>query len=192
MTSSFRTLDSILNTIHEMFTDRGYKIIPRSQWNKKNQQFEDLKAIANMQDGTIVFVFFDTEPKVLVKKIREYVAHMEEQKITNAVLVYGTQITSGAKSGIPENYKFETFQATELYKNRTRHYLVPKHEKLTDEQIAEVLKKYCVSSKNQLPRYDPSDMVVRYYNWPVGTVVKIYRRFGNQREPEDYYRHVRP
>lgn len=189
--SSFRIIDRILQTVHEMFTDRSYKIIPKTQWNKKNQQFEDLKVVAKTEYGN-VFCFFATDPKVSVKKIREYIIHMDEQKTTHAVIVYGQQITPGAKAEISSDYDFEMFQAKELFENKTRHFLVPKHEKIEEgKAVDDVLKKYHLETKNQLPRYDPLDKVVRYNHWPIGSVIKIYRRLGNQKDPELFYRHIR-
>jgi DNA-directed RNA polymerase subunit H (RpoH/RPB5) len=190
-TSSFRITDRILQTVHEMFADRKYKVIPKMQWSRKNQQFEDLKVVAKTPHGQVL-VFFATDPKVSVKKIREYISHMDEQKITHAILIYGHLITPGAKAGISVQYDFEMFQAKELFENKTRHLLVPKHELIEDrKELENVLKKFHVSTKTQLPKYDPEDMVVKYYHWPLGSVVKIDRRLGNQKEKEEYYRHVR-
>jgi len=190
--SSFKTIEKILNTVHEMFTDRGYTILSKPQWHKKIQQIEDLKCIAQKIDDK-VFVFFASDPKVPVKKMREYIQIMDENKIAHAVIVFAHQITPSAKSEIdPNRHDIEMFQAKELFENRTKHYLVPKHEKLeSEEEIQQILHKYHLTSKNQLPRYDPDEVIVRYYHWPVGSVVKIYRKLGNQKEPEIFLRHVR-
>jgi DNA-directed RNA polymerase I, II, and III subunit RPABC1 len=189
--SPFKTLEKVLNTVHEMFTDRGYTLSPRAEWSKKNQQMEDLKAIANT-DADRVFVYFATEVKVPVKKMREYVAHMEENKINHAVIVYAHQLTPGAKTELSQKYDIETFQAKELFENPTRHSLVPRHEQLhTEQEVQDVMSKYHVKSKKDFPIYYTNDKVVRYYHWSPGTVVKIYRTLGGQREPEIYYRCVR-
>lgn len=191
--SFFKTIEKVNQTMCEMFSDRKYTLLPKPIWNKKDQQFEDLKMIATKSHKTdYVYVFFATDPKVSVKKMREYLLHMHEQNVTHGIVVYGHQITPGARGVIENGYDVEFFQAKELFENKTKHYLVPKHEKVeTEEDVQNLLKELHIPSKNHLPQYKPDDMVVKYHHWPVGSVIKIYRKLGNQREPEIYYRHVR-
>lgn len=69
----------------------------------------------------------------------------------------------------------------DLCVNKTRHCLVPRHERVeAPPPGVEVA---------QLPRILDQDKIVQYYNWPVGTVVRIRRCFGGH-EPVDYYRVV--
>ena len=193
VTSTFKTLEKILGTVHEMLTDRGYKIAPRPEWTKKNQHVEDLKAIGSDLQGRPVYVYFATEIKVPVKKVREYIQHMEENKVVHAIIVHAHQITPGAKSELSqEKYDMETFQAQELYENRTRHSLVPRHEIVSTEvEVHSIMKKYHIPSKNDFPIYYTSDVVVRYYHWSPGTMVRIHRTLGGLKDPEVYYRVVR-
>jgi DNA-directed RNA polymerase subunit H (RpoH/RPB5) len=124
--------------------------------------------------------------------MREYIQHMEDHQVTHAIIIYAQQITPSAKNLIIPPLDIETFTAKELSVNPVKHLLVPRHEKIeTEEEIQQILKKYYLTSKNLLPRYDPNDIVVRYYHWPIGSVIRIYRKFGNQKDPEIYYRHVR-
>lgn len=192
-TSTFKTLEKILGTVHEMFTDRGYIITPRPEWTKKNQQVEDLKSIGMDVQRRLIYVYFATEIKVPVKKIREYIQHMEENKVLHAIIVHAHQITPGAKSELSqEKYDIETFQAQELYENRTRHSLVPRHELVsTESEVQDIMKRYHIQSKNDFPIYYTSDVVVRYYHWIPGTVVRIHRTLGGMKDPEVYYRVVR-
>lgn len=188
--SPFKTFEKILNTVHEMFSDRGYALVPKTEWSKKNTQLEDLRVIGKSAAG-LVFVYFATDIKVPVKKIREYIQHMEENKVNHAVIVHAHQITPGAKSELTQK-KIETFQSKELFENITRHTLVPRHEQVkTDQEVQAIMKQYHIQSKNEFPIYYTSDPVVRYYGWEPGTVVKIERRLGGLKDPEIYYRIVR-
>ena len=192
--SSITTIDRILNTVHTMLTDRGYTITPKSKWKLGVSDVTDLKAVGECKSTQdTVFVYFVTsDPKVQVKTIREYKTHMDEHKVRHSIIVYASQITSSSNSEITSDYDIETFKAKELFENPTRHCLVPKHEKIkSDADVQKVLDSYNLTSRTQLPRYDPSDIIVRYYHWELGSVVRIFRRFGKQREPEIYYRHVR-
>lgn len=191
--SSIRTIDSILKTLGEMFEDRNYKIIPKAAWTKSNQQFKDLRMIGydSLNPSHKIFVFFATDPKVPVKKIREYITHMDEQKTNHAIVVYANQLTSGAKTEISTDYDFEMFQDIELMKNKSRHSIVPKHEKLSESEVDQLMKTYNLTTKTNLPRMSPSDVIARYYHWKVGDVIRIHRQLGNQKEPDIYYRHIR-
>jgi DNA-directed RNA polymerase subunit H (RpoH/RPB5) len=189
--SPFKTFEKIISTVNEMFIDRGYVLIPKTEWSKKNSQIEDLRVIGKSPKTGTVFVYFATDIKVHVKKIREYIQHMEENKVNHAVIVYAHQITPGAKSELTQK-KIETFQSKELFENITRHALVPRHEQVqTDQEVQSIMKKFHIQSKNEFPIYYTSDPVVRYYGWDPGTVIKIERRLGGLKDPEIYYRIVR-
>lgn len=60
-----------------------------------------------------------------------------------------------------------------------RHSLVPKHTVVRDHSF----------DVTKLPKIMTSDAVVQYYDWPVGTVLKIERVFGGH-EIQTYYRVV--
>ena len=65
------------------------------QWDLKNKSI------------IVLFVYFATDIKVPVKKAREYVAHMDEGGITHAIVVYSSQITSGASNEFYETDKIQ-------------------------------------------------------------------------------------
>ena len=56
----------------------------------------------------------------------------------------------------------------------TEHYLVPKHEIMTEKETAEVLKKFNITKK-QFPTILHSDPVVKDIGAKVGQVIKITR-----------------
>jgi DNA-directed RNA polymerase I, II, and III subunit RPABC1 len=83
------------------------------------------------------------------------------------------KITSRVRESIKENkFKVDVFQITELLVNMTNHVLKPKHEVLTAEEKAKLLKEYNVVD-SQLPRMLETDAVARYYGLSKGTVVKF-------------------
>lgn len=71
------------------------------------------------------------------------------------------------------------FCARDLCVNVTRHALVPKHERVENAPVPRAL----------MPRILDTDRVVQYHNWPVGTVVRVWRCFGGH-EPVPYFRVV--
>jgi len=56
----------------------------------------------------------------------------------------------------------------------SQHFLVPKHEILTEKEKAEILKKYNISEK-QLPKILYSDPIVKEIGAKVGNLIKITR-----------------
>lgn len=185
-----------LRTVHDMLYDRGYK--PRKEYEWIDDQKKMVQRVQNKDmvlwadrkapDDSLM-VFFAVEPKLKVQKVRAFLATLDESKITHAILVYAKQVTPKAKEEL-RAYNVEMFTAAELYKNRLMHHLVPKHEMLSPQETTDLLHDFNLSSTKKLPRYRTTDPVVRYHNWPVGTVVRIFRVLGNQQEPTLYYRMV--
>jgi DNA-directed RNA polymerase subunit H len=70
----------------------------------------------------------------------------------------------------------------------TKHELVPKHEILSEEEKAKLLKKYGITIK-ELPRILASDPAIKSLNPKVGDVVKITRKSKTAGESV-YYRVV--
>jgi DNA-directed RNA polymerase I, II, and III subunit RPABC1 len=68
----------------------------------------------------------------------------------------------------------EYFIQDELKYNVSRHFLVPKHEKCTKEEIDIVLKKYSITPL-QLPKMLHSDPQARYLGLRPGDVCKCER-----------------
>lgn len=79
-----------------------------------------------------------------------------------------------AKESVKEKFTFKVdiFQVNELLVNISKHDLKPKHEVLTAEEKAKLLKLYNVED-SQLPRMLETDPVARYYGLGKGTVLKV-------------------
>lgn len=181
-----------LRTVHEMLHDRGFVVRPEyniNQDEKHQPQIQDNLAVVADKDGAPIYVFFAFEPKLGVKETREFIERMNTDQVKQAILVCVQPPSHKSKEEL-EQHNVEIFKAFDLFKNKTRHTLVPKHEVLNDDEVTALCKKHNVTLE-KLPVYDKNDPIVRYYGWKVGTVVRIYRQYGAQREPEIYYRIVR-
>ena len=71
---------------------------------------------------------------------------------------------------------------------KPRHNLVPVHEKLSDKERAELLKKYNVSLR-ELPKILPSDPAVQGIDVKEGDVVRVIRK-SHTADESFYYRGV--
>ena len=63
---------------------------------------------------------------------------------------------------------------TELNLDVSKHILVPKHEKLSEEETEEILKKYKINSK-KLPRIQNTDPAIKDLEAEKGDIIKITR-----------------
>ena len=191
----------IVGTLKQMMEDRGYTIDADLAVSASPARADlalsatPISAIPPIPPSSTprskVFVYLCRESKVSVKKMREYIDHMQKEKVSHCVIVYADQVTTSAKNENPHNFDIETFRSVELLHNPTRHVLASKHKLLSDAEVQEVMKHYKMDSREKFPRYSPDDIVVRYHHWNLDSVVKIHRSYGGQKEPEIVFRHVR-
>lgn len=175
----------VRQTLYEMLFDRGYcKII--------NQEDDDKVIIAiNEHTNQRVFVYFVSDPKVSVKKVKSIRDLMSDSSeiYTCLLLVYKNSITTFAKqfiaTDIDPSLHVQAFSEKELMFNVTKHELVPKFEILTTEEKKQVIQKYRTSAKH-FPRMTTSDPISRYYGILPGTMVKITRKSPTAFEYESY------
>ncbi|XP_066336402.1 DNA-directed RNA polymerase V subunit 5A-like [Miscanthus floridulus] len=172
-------------TALEMLRDRGYAVpedelartLPefRAWWEDK-PELERLAfstTLASDPSSKVKIVFCPPEPVKLVA-IRVVYTGVKDENLSRLILILQGRIMSKAREAIKEIFPFkvDTFQITELLVNITKHVLKPKHQVLTAEEKAKLLKEYNVLDA-QLPRMLENDAVARYYGLGKGTVVKV-------------------
>jgi len=69
----------------------------------------------------------------------------------------------------------QIFLTKELMYNPTKHELVPKHKKMTEEEATELVETMQLKSKNQLPFIQKTDVIARWLGLQAGEIVKITR-----------------
>ncbi|CAD6343700.1 unnamed protein product [Miscanthus lutarioriparius] len=154
-------------TALEMLRDRGYAV-PEDELARTLPEFrawwEDKPELERLAFSTTLA----SDPSSKVK-----VVFCPIQPVKLMAIRVG-RIMSKAREAIKEIFPFkvDTFQITELLVNITKHVLKPKHQVLTAEEKAKLLKEYNVMDA-QLPRMLENDAVARYYGLGKGTVVKV-------------------
>jgi len=73
----------------------------------------------------------------------------------------------------------QIFTLKELQYNPSKHVLVPKHEKVAEGDIKDILSKYQVKTKAQLPVIMKTDMMARWLGLKHGDIVRITRHNEN-------------
>ncbi|XP_058078481.1 DNA-directed RNA polymerases II and IV subunit 5A-like [Magnolia sinica] len=189
--SNKKTSDTLFwarRTLLEMINDRGY-VVSNAEIGMTKEEFVE-KFGENVKRGDLNFsrakrnnptdeicVFFVEEDKPGKNVIISYGKRMESAKISRGILVVRETATLLVKNFIETNmpkFHIEFFLEGELLINITRHYLVPMHEVLTNDEIKTLQKRYNVKA-TQLPRIQVKDPIARYYGLKQGQVVKVTR-----------------
>ena len=76
---------------------------------------------------------------------------------------------------LQNNGFLQIFVMKELMYNPTKHELVPKHEKMTDEEIKKLMEELQLKSKTQLPLIQKQDIIARWLGLQQGDIVRITR-----------------
>jgi DNA-directed RNA polymerase I, II, and III subunit RPABC1 len=129
--------------------------------------------------GEIV-VMFNGEPNLGVKPIKNFIQEVvNKRNAFSGILITSAPPTPTClkltNSLNPKENIIEVFQESELVVNITLHELVPKHILLSNEEKAELLKRYRLK-ESQLPRIQRTDPVAKYLGLRRGQVVKIIRK----------------
>lgn len=193
---SVDVLPAIRHNIAQILHNRRFGLVDRSLWPATAAaECEDLAMVAQHEETQeYLYVYFvQKDPKVSVGRMRNYVKHLQNQDppVLRFWVVYAQARTTGAyRTIVPANMKVEFWEVSKLFPDVAHHSLQPKARKLTLDEEQELLKRLNITSKTMLPRFDPDDAFVRVKGWEVGDVIELIRQFGDQQEPQVYYRHV--
>lgn len=158
-----------------MLQDRGFTT------SQPEQSQEDI-VIYGFKDLTKVIFRLFLSPKMSVDLARKSAAECDSS--TKVIVCSFSRPTYMAKQVLLDN-NVEFFETSQLVQNITKHQLVPQHSKLSVDEVRHLLKSVrCALS--QLPKILRSDPVVRYYDFPVDSVVRIERKSGRQPSANAY------
>ena len=158
----------VYKTLREMLEDRGYDHVEKEDPNTV--------IATNSATNENLLAYFVIDVKVSVKKMKYIKELVENANFTHLIIIYKSSITSFAKQFISSdlNLYVQSFSEKELSFNITKHKLVPKHRKCSNEEKNAVLKKYKTPLKNY-PVISHQDAVSRYYAFAPGDLVEITR-----------------
>ncbi|XP_043722129.1 DNA-directed RNA polymerases II and IV subunit 5A-like [Telopea speciosissima] len=181
----------VRRTVMELLKDRGY-VVPDSDIEMTKEQFlrkygeiikrEDLDFSRSKHNDPLdkICVFFVDEKngkKVGKERIRDYKGRMSQAGASRAIM-----ILSGAPSPMGKKEMeadrptchVEVFLDQELMFNITKHFLIPKHQVLSANEVKILMERYHVKLF-QLPRIQVYDPVARYFGLIPGQVLRISR-----------------
>lgn len=177
-------LERVLRTCIEMLKDRGFNVSVDCRTvgdiTYKIEQNDSVLFGENLTGSAIIF--FHNEERVGVKQLRQWHDSNQGCQIIIVSLEGPTAFTKKEADQNYPNIQFFTFK--ELCVNITRHHLVPKHEKITKNEVD-----YQVSSNEEWPKLYTTDAISQYYNYKSGDIIRVTRVMGCA-EPVFYYRLV--
>lgn len=184
MVSGEEICDRVLRTATQMMADRGFSCACDLDAMKARVAKGKAAVASSAADGRQCILFLDREERIGVKTVRTL--QDEHQGAHLVCIAVGGPTPFTKREMASSDVSF--FNARELMHNVTTHSLVPKHEALSAAEVADVRAQYNMLD-SKWPKLLTTDPVVRYYNWPVGTIVRI-RRTGISENEQIFYRQV--
>jgi len=198
-------IDIIIKNLKEMLLDRGDNIdeFEEHEVDVDREEFYNEKNLIEFHTShtTIIFALKKLRKKVLdelkdsSEDIMNFVAKYNNK--LNIILVFNNdtisttivqQLTKYDKMLQKKGGTLQYFHIKNLLFNPTRHQLVPKHIKLSPEQVSEVMEKYLIKGKIQMPYILHNDVIAKWLGLKQGDVVQIERL--NENSGISYYYRV--
>ena len=152
----------IQETLTRMLHDRGYNLYLETEYG----------TIWSRPDAPNLFVLSNIFDQLAIDGLKEYKIKCEALHIRHGIVVYRDSITSDARKGIAcrDTIHIEAFCEHELVFPIVDHVLQPKFVVCSETDRARIEARY---GQLGLPKMKLDDPVVRYYNWPRDTIVRI-------------------
>lgn len=175
-------------TILELCEDRKY-IVPSDY---RDINFETFKYLYNNKKNDIycdkhqnlekkIYIKFINSNKIKPNNIREFITNITTDYLSNdedeLIIILKTKPNNSIlKIEKEKDYKHsEILWLGILQFNITKHNLVPKHSEVNKEELEKLLNAYNIPNIYHLPLISKDDVIVKYYNFKPGTVLKIER-----------------
>lgn len=189
------------NTALQIAQDREY-CIP-DEYNKLSEaDFKHLFSeknldISSQKENKSLYIKFllssRTKPSTLKDIVDEIKNLVDKNNKLEVIIVLKTKPNNSIlKLEKDKDYNFiQIMWCKQLQINPTKHEYVPKHTKLSIKEGEQLLKKYSLSSKYQLPLLLKDDVIARYYNYKSGDIIKITNTISSANTGYEYFRCVK-
>lgn len=202
------SLRKVRTTILEMLHDRGYDI---SEYPKNIDNVEIIERfrkdtldlfVSHTTESYKIYVrfykLFSSDVKTFGKKeLQQTIDEIRKKFVDETVrfiILLHQDPTPPAKRALEtdlERYRYvEVYPINRFLFNITRHRLVPKHRRMTEEEIQKLYQTYDCT-KNQLPKILITDPISQYYGYTPGDVIEITRSGIPTTGRSIYYRMVK-
>jgi len=191
-------IDIIIDNLKSMMLDRGDNIdeFEEHEVDIEREKFYNDSNIIEFHTSHTTIIFAITkklrrnileEIKTAIKgDIASFIEKYNNKK--NVVMIFNDdtisspvvhQLNTFDKMLQKQNGSMQYFHMKNVLFNPTKHSLVPKHTKLSTEEIVVIMEKYMIKGKTQFPYILHGDAIARWMGLKQGDVVKIDRYNSN-------------
>lgn len=111
--------------------------------------------------------------QIKLEAIEPFISKMVEENKEGLLIINSVLSPSALKRlAIITESKYQIFQEHDFEFNLVNHMMVPKHELMTPAEVSK-LKKRCMLMPKGLPQILHTDVIVQYYNFPIGSYIKL-------------------
>lgn len=200
-------IDIINKNIEEMLVNRGDDVSSFKEilLSLTKEDFESDKLVINVQtlNTTILYALSKNLRKNIINELKEKLKDGDNIKDftnkyggkNNIIIVFNNEsISTAVKSQLNKYDKIfqkngghlQYFSSQQLMFNPTKHEYVPKHTKLTDEEVKEFMKEYLARSKMHMHVILQNDPIAKWIGLKHGDIVRIDRYNENSGESFSY------
>jgi DNA-directed RNA polymerase subunit H (RpoH/RPB5) len=199
----FETTPKLIRNLDDIVKDKLKTKSYTKSLELLNQIYQ--KVENNQTDKVYVYYYYNVDSKTEDTKVRinDVIMNIisvqkDNPDVKNILFVSetkpNTQLVDDLKK-FKEKMRVEIFIGDHLLFNLTKHFLVPKHHLMTEEEQKEFLKDKEKGLLSRLPKIYDTDPVSRYYGAKVGQIFKIIRQSisdDTMVKTSEFYRYVVP
>jgi DNA-directed RNA polymerase subunit H (RpoH/RPB5) len=200
-------IDIINTNIEDMLVNRGDDVSSFKEilLSLSKEDFESDKLVINVQtlNTTILYALSKNLRKNIINELKEKLKDGDNIKDftnkyggkNNIILVFNNEsISTAVKSQLNKYDKIfqkngghlQYFSSQQLMFNPTKHEYVPKHTKLTEEEVKDFMKEYLARSKMHMHVILQNDPIAKWIGLKHGDIVRIDRYNENSGESFSY------
>jgi DNA-directed RNA polymerase subunit H (RpoH/RPB5) len=200
-------IEIINRNIEDMLVNRGDDVSSFKEilLSLNKEDFESDKLVINVQtlNTTILYALSKNLRKNIINELKEKLKDGDNIKDftnkyggkNNIILVFNNEsISTAVKSQLNKYDKIfqkngghlQYFSSQQLMFNPTKHEYVPKHTKLTEEEVKEFMKEYLARSKMHMHVILQNDPIAKWIGLKHGDIVRIDRYNENSGESFSY------
>ena len=173
---------SFMNNVSSEYLVNYYICTLLINRNVKFRRIEFTKSINRDKPNMIGnYIITFVKPNISTRKLKEFLFNLSEeypdqQKIV--IFQHDDYVVNVSKNIFGNYDKYTYFDELSLMFDPTTAKIVPKHEKISNEELEEVLDKYDDKDNIKFPILLSTDIISKWYGYKANDVIKITRNMG--------------
>lgn len=196
-------IDYVIENLKDLLLSRGDNIDEfeehEAELDRESFLNENYPVNFHTSNSAIIFALTKNLRSVIIDELKKNSTNIDNyvKKYNgkyNLILVFNNDALNAqsitALGLIDKNFQkkggmLQFFHLNELLFNPTKHQLVPPHRRMTPDESKEVMNKYMIKSKGQMPLILHTDVIAKWIGLKQGELVEITRY--NENSGKYYY-----